>query len=667
MNDLILCSKYRLTLLLVLFLSVQSDAQDVTDWTHFVRIAGHPLHAGLVDSIVAGSAASGVYGIEVDNDIPGRYDSFQYPAEKLEAIRLVSKKAHEAGNRTFVYIAGLECITAEADKNTHTFYKDHPDWVQRDLNGRPAVFGDNDAFWIQEGDEDVWITPYAADWREIYMHRVREIAATGVDGIYVDIPYWMTHFDGWWDSWASFDDYTLDTFQKASGLNAKRDFKLGDRTDPGFRRWIDFRIKAITGFMEEIDHNIKIINPDCKTIAEIYPGLGEDAVRVGADVYQLYEVVDAICHEYSEGAYMAADREPSDWFKYMAGMYSFRAFAGSRPTWMLSYSWDGGEAVEPSEAMELLFLSQIMAGANVWDARGHVMSGSNDLATRKKVFEWIKRWESVFYSRRETMTPVGLYFSPKTRDYFTDDYLPAYMGTLQLLLQSHLEFQIVTPRTLADFKGPVLILSEVRCLSEEEAAAFTLLNRSGTSLLLSGPAGEYDLTGKKRKTDLLKSLPEFADKEEKIKNIILSSDPGAAYQTVLEQSNDPVAGRDSLQTAALGKARREFVRILSGLSGFHPKVYVEASPFICSQTASVNGRVMVFLANFKGIRGGERLKPLPEKDLLINVTTNTAENVYFLPYLGEKIKLRAGYDGRISTVTIPELKQGGVVIFGDDG
>jgi hypothetical protein len=364
---------------------------------------------------------------------------------------------------------------------------------------------------------------------------------------------------------------------------------------------------------------------------------------------------------------MAADREPSDWFKYMAGIYTFRAFAGPKPTWMLSYSWDGGDAADPSQAMELLFLSQIMAGANVWDARGHVMSGSNDLETRKKVFQWIKRWESVFYSPREPMTPVGLYFSPKTRDYFSDEYLPAYMGTLQLLLQSHLEFQIVTPRTLAGFKGSVLILSDTRCLSEKEAAALTILNHNGTSLIITASAGEYDLTGKKRESDLLESLAGFADKDGKMQNIILPSDPGVAWQTLLEKSDEQPAGRDSMQAAAFEGARRDFLRILSGLPGFLPKAHVQASPFICSQTASVNGSAMIFLSNFKGIRGGERLKPLPEKDLLINVTTNRACDVYFLPYLGEKIKLPAKYDGRISTVTVPELREGGVVIFRDAG
>ena len=40
--------------------------------------------------------ASGVYGIEVDNDIPGRYETLLEPKEKLEAIRRVATAAHAA-------------------------------------------------------------------------------------------------------------------------------------------------------------------------------------------------------------------------------------------------------------------------------------------------------------------------------------------------------------------------------------------------------------------------------------------------------------------------------------------------------------------------------------------------------------------------------------------
>src|SRR5690349_16288494 len=239
------------------------------DWTHFVRIGAYSLTHGNPDEIVRDAQASGVFGIEVDNDIPGRYESFRDPAEKLAAIRDVAAKAHAAGNHAFVYIAGTECITANADSTPHTLAKEHPDWLQRKITGEPAIFGGGTAFWIAKGDEDVWISPYAAEWRKIYMERVRQIAGTGIEGIYVDIPYWMTHFEGWEVSWASFDDYTVATFRQQSGLDARHDVKIGDFSDPHFRQWVDFRIQTFTDFLHEIDQTAKAMNPQIKTIPEI--------------------------------------------------------------------------------------------------------------------------------------------------------------------------------------------------------------------------------------------------------------------------------------------------------------------------------------------------------------------------------------------------------------
>ena len=162
------------------------------------------------------------------------------------------------------------------------------------------------------------------------MEHVRRIAATGIDGIYVDIPYWMTHFNGWEHTWASFDQYTVEAFRTKTGLDARKDLKLGDINNANFRKWIDFRIETLTDFMAEITQNAKSVNPDCKIIAEIYPGIGEEAVRVGADVYELYQVVDAIAHEFSGGGGNAASKNPQHWFDRMIGMYTFRAFAGGK-------------------------------------------------------------------------------------------------------------------------------------------------------------------------------------------------------------------------------------------------------------------------------------------------------------------------------------------------
>ena len=127
-------------------------AQQALDWTHFVRIAGNGLRLQNVDQIVKSAADTNVFGIEVDNDIPGRYESFLDPTEKLAALRAMAEKAHAAGNFAFVYVVGTECITGNAPAKEHTMAKDHPDWLQRSFKGEPAIFGGGAAFWVRGGD-----------------------------------------------------------------------------------------------------------------------------------------------------------------------------------------------------------------------------------------------------------------------------------------------------------------------------------------------------------------------------------------------------------------------------------------------------------------------------------------------------------------------------------
>src|SRR5580700_5350308 len=141
-----------LLLLLEASLQASPDAAE-QNWTNTVRIGAYGLRSDNADRIVRSAQADGVFGIEVDNDIEGRYESFVNPEEKLKAIREVAEKAHAAGNRAFVYIAGTECITANADKTPHTLAKEHPDWLQRTITGKPAIFGAGTAFWIAKGDE----------------------------------------------------------------------------------------------------------------------------------------------------------------------------------------------------------------------------------------------------------------------------------------------------------------------------------------------------------------------------------------------------------------------------------------------------------------------------------------------------------------------------------
>ena len=72
-----------------------NQVSDTQDWTHFTRIAGHGLNMGNISNIIKDAKETHLFGIEVDNDIPGRYDSFLNPDKKLEAIRIMAEKAHK--------------------------------------------------------------------------------------------------------------------------------------------------------------------------------------------------------------------------------------------------------------------------------------------------------------------------------------------------------------------------------------------------------------------------------------------------------------------------------------------------------------------------------------------------------------------------------------------
>ncbi len=424
-----------------------ADGADPADWTRGARIVGNGLEREHIPDIIREAQDAHAQGIEVDNDITGRYESLLDPAAKLEDLRLMAQAAHAAGLHTFVYIAGLECITGNAEKREHTLLQDHPDWVQRDRQGRPAVFGGGTAFWIEPGDEDVWVTPFAVAWRTLYMERVRQIAATGVDGIYVDIPYWMTHFDGWEDRWPSFDAATVAEFRRRTGRDALTGVKLGEADDPGFRSWVEFRIDAITEFMAEIARTAKAVNPACLTIAEIYPGYDDGAIRTGADVYRLCPVVDVIAHEFDGGEGIAALKSPRDWARFSAGMDAFRAFAGDRPTWMLAYSWDGQKEVPPREAMLTLACAEVMAGASDWDPHGHVMDGTNDAPARTEIFAWIEAHREVFYAPRVPLAPVEIRFDPAARNRNPGVYAESFTREIVKCLRGHRAFQVVTPRS----------------------------------------------------------------------------------------------------------------------------------------------------------------------------------------------------------------------------
>jgi hypothetical protein len=307
-------------------------------------------------------------------------------------------------------------------------------------------------------------------------------------------------------------------------------------------------------------------------------------------------------------------------------MHSFRAFAQGKATWILNYSWDGDKKVDAREAMMNLAMSQVMAGANFWDAPGHSMAGSNDLPTRKKIFAWIKAHEATFYRPRTAIKPFGVYFSPGTRNYYANDFIASYRGILILLMQKHLEFQIVTPRTLSDFQGSTLILPDVRIMSDAEKSWLRTYVGLDKIVMITGE----DATGLGAAANIIR-FPKC---------------PGKDYNAALEKDFD----------ATTPDREREFLDKLPAGSS----IRVSASPMIATSIAQVDGKPHLFFANFAGLRGGVNPVQTPQTGVQVTVSGVAKGHGFFLPFLGDSQPLDGTAGDSGITYTLPAIEKGAV-------
>lgn len=254
------------------------------------------------------------------------------------------------------------------------------------------------------------------------------------------------------------------------------------------------------------------------------------------------------------------------------------------------------------------------------------MAGSNDPATRRRIFSWMKAHEDVFYKPRTAIAPVGVYFSPQTRNYYADEFISSYRGILILLMQKHLEFQVVTPRTLVNFRGHTLILPDVRVLSENERAWLHKYIDDGKTLVVTGE----DATQLGTAAGVVR----------------FSKCPGKDYYAALQKSvaeSTPDQEHEFLQSLKAGTP----VRVL-------------ASPMIATSIAQVNGAPHVFFANFAGLEGGVSPIQTPQTGVQITVSGVEKGRGFFLPFLGNVERLTGtGGDGGI-VYKLPAIEKGAV-------
>lgn len=105
------------------------------------------------------------------------------------------------------------------------------------------------------------------------------------------------------------------------------------------------------------------------------------------------------------------------------------------------------------------------------------------------------------------------------------------------------------------------------------------------------------------------------------------------------------------------------------LSNSPPAVEINASLFLSTQMAEVNGKVRVFMASFRGLESNEVAQQLPGRNIRMVFPARQNSKLHVLPFLGDAGELEGEWShGRI-TFTIPEVTRGmavGVTFVGSE-
>lgn len=498
---------------------IQEPPQAELSWFADARVAGFENEAGDrdVDSRLDVLASAHVNVVVIDSNLSFYLTEARFE-ESAVYLDAVAKKCHQRGMKAVVYCSMLESLTRNAQNAASTMGKDHPDWVQRGIDGKANVFvGGGRVFWVPEGTESAWLCP-TSGYRDYFIERVKRLARTALDGVWGDVPV-LSDIVG---LWPCTNETCAATFRAETGFDQPTRV---DWDNPVFRRWVAWRHGVIHEFEQAVLAGARTVRPDFQLIVETgtmdhsnctVQGL-DGASRGDGDVLRAWEVS---CVSDATGMREAS---ADDWISMAIMMRHGRGCAGKNPGWAITY---GKQADDAERVMALA----IAGGLRPYESQVPLLSRTVGNAWRGRMYAWLKEnndiwagtsanpvavvYSSVSRDFVDRNAGVGLYTSVKPndelwwasrqRDSATNlPYLGEYRGMCKALIHAHVPYDVVTTAHLSAERlapYPVVVVPRPAALSNGEISSLRSYVEAGGTLLLTGArdAGVFDENGAQR-------------------------------------------------------------------------------------------------------------------------------------------------------------------------
>ena len=380
----------------------------------------------------------------------------------------------------------------DLSKGTEIAFRARPDWFCRRHNGQPMEY---------EGTYQACIN---GGWYQEQAIRVIEetLGRYEIDALFCNM----------------FGYVKADYSHRANGLcyceNCRTGFSAfsggdelpaqADPTDPVYRRYLQFQ-DATT---EALSRKIYV------TVKRVRPTTGIANLLGGAD-FMRTEANHSIVRSQPEWAYQSGEQARAA-----------RSIGGGAPysasvVHFIDFPWR--HAAESAACQGLRLAQQLANGGSPH----YYFLGTFDQEDEKPLD--LVKWFFAFHARHEAIydglvsgAKIALYHSQKTERYGLREEVRdvhkelghAFRGAFRALLELGLAFDTVSDRRAEDPRFgdmlahyDIIVLPDVACLADAEAAALDRFVEAGGTLLLTGRPGIGDAVGEPRPRPALKCLP----------------------------------------------------------------------------------------------------------------------------------------------------------------
>ncbi len=362
--------------------------------------------------------------------------------------------------------------------------REHPEWGMRDAAGNPI----EGRFCLN--------SPYL----QFVLGLLDEMAAYGIDGFHVDMLE-----QGFGPPYGCWCDHCRAQF---AAMFPGEEMPRGLTWDASWERMLEFRYRTSEKFERAVVEHVRRNHPGM-SVDFNYHGYPPFSFEIGQLPTRHAAIGDfATCETGTWGFSPLAVSLTAEFMRTAANGKPWQVVM-QRGTRMYH-----DQTNRPLNDLRWEMFTLLSHGAQVTIVDKTPFEGQLDPVAWRHyglLFEEARRFRDLF--RGEPVWDVGLYFSSRTRDWWAredkDRYFTSFYGAHKAMVYDHLTWGVVLDETL-DLenlrKFPVLVLSDVAVLSDQEKEILTSYAREGGSLVVTGVTGCYDRYGNRRERRALEEL-----------------------------------------------------------------------------------------------------------------------------------------------------------------